>query len=90
MTFVSSRAKSSLFALLVLAPALSALPSRADTKIIPLPASMQALQGVPLMLSNRSQIAATGEAAEAQFLAKQLRAATGFPLAVNARGSGAV
>lgn len=74
-------------ALIGLAPTLA----HADTNLIPQPASMQIKQGAPFVLKNNTAFVATGEAAaEAQFLASQMRAATGFKLSVKNSGKSAI
>ncbi|RYX84127.1 hypothetical protein EON83_11485 [bacterium] len=63
----------------------------ADTKLIPLPASMQVLPGAPFRLTSNAVLVASGAAAtEAQTLAMQLRAATGFALPIKASGVAAI
>lgn len=78
-------------ALLLAALSLSPLTLEADTKLVPQPASMRVTDGAPYLIAPDAVIVGLGEAgSEAEVLAKQLRAATGYSLPVKNEGVGAI
>lgn len=77
--------------LLLSALALAPLLAQADTKLIPQPVAMKVKEGDTFLLASDATIAAVGEAAkEAETLAKQLRAATGYALPVTNSEAGSI